>query len=67
MGHSPAGTIWVIVDDAVNNLLGYPHRQWRGLSRSIGASEREVAQALLVWRDEDCRERGGEGYWRALM
>jgi len=44
---------FLTVSNALNNLLGYPHRQWRALSRSIGAGEREVAEALVVWRAEN--------------
>ncbi len=43
------GSYWT-VRAALNNLLGYPHEQWRGLSRAIGAGEREVRQAQTVWQ-----------------
>ncbi len=37
------------VSNALNNLLGYPHGQWRQLSRELEATEQEVAEALAAW------------------
>jgi hypothetical protein len=61
------GYSFVTVNNALNNLLGYPHRQWRELSRFIGADEGAVAQALMAWREDDRRESGGKAYFDALM
>ena len=55
------------VNNAMNNLLGYPHGQWRQLSRELEATEADVAHALMAWRGEDRREGGGKGYFDALM
>jgi hypothetical protein len=50
----PAANGWTFaaVNNALLNLLGYPHGRWRRLSGEIGAGEREVAQALACWRGE---------------
>jgi hypothetical protein len=61
------GDSFLAVGNALNNLLGYPHRRWPELSREIGAGEQEVAQALMRWRDQDHRQAGGQGYFDALM
>jgi hypothetical protein len=61
------GYSFLAVNNALNNLLGYPHRERRQLSREIGAGEQEVAQALMCWRDEDHRQAAGKGYFDALM
>ena len=37
------------VSNALNNLLGYPHGQWRRLSRELEATEHEVGEALTAW------------------
>ncbi len=44
------GDSYWVVRAALNNLLGYPHDQWRGLSRAIGAGKDEVRQAQTVWQ-----------------
>jgi hypothetical protein len=64
---APNGLGVITVNNALNNLLGYPHRQWRQLSREIDATERAVAQALLTWRGDDHRAPGGRGYFDSLM
>jgi hypothetical protein len=58
---------FLTVNNALNNLLGYPHRQWRQLSRELGAGEREVAQALLSWRSDTYREEGGRGNFDSMQ
>ena len=57
----------LVVNNALNNLLGYPHKQWRALSRELGAGEDDVAHALMRWRGEDHRAGGGQGYFDAMM
>jgi len=56
------------VNNVLNNLLGYPHRAsdetWAAY---IGASPREVAEALTRWRGDTHRDSGGEGYVNRLM
>jgi hypothetical protein len=37
------------------------------LSHELDASERDVADALMAWRDEDRREGRGKGYFDASM
>jgi hypothetical protein len=64
---APNGLSYVTINNALNNLLGYPHHQWRRLRQEIDADEEAVAQALMTWRDEDRREGGGQGYFDALM
>jgi hypothetical protein len=64
---APNGYSFLAVNNALNNLLGYPHGQWRQPSREIGAGEQEVAQALMCWRDHDDLKAGGMGYLDALM
>jgi hypothetical protein len=55
------------VNNALNNLLGYPHGRWPELARDLGATENDVAHALMVWRGEDRRAGGGNGYFDAVM
>lgn len=64
---APNGLSFLTVNNAMNNLLGYPHGQWRQLRRELDSDEDAVAQALMAWRDEDRREGGGKGYFDALM
>jgi hypothetical protein len=64
---SPNGLSYLTVNNALNNLLGYPHGEWRRLGREIGADEEAVAQALMTWRNEDHRDGTGKGYFDALM
>ena len=61
------GSSFVTVNNAMNNLLGYPHGQWRQLSRELEATERDVAHALMAWRGEERRAAGGQGYFDALQ
>jgi hypothetical protein len=61
------GMSFVAVNNALNNLLGYPHGLWHKLAREIGASESEVAHALMAWRDEDHRAGGGKDYFDAFI
>lgn len=46
------GRTFVTVNNALNNLLGYPHNQWRELSAFIGADQAEVDAALATWRGD---------------
>lgn len=62
-----SGLSFLTVNNALNNLLGYPHGQWRQLKRDIHGDEEDVAQALMTWRDEDHRDGSGKGYFDALM
>lgn len=64
---APNGLSFLTVNNALNNLLGYPHRQWWQLKRDIQGDENAVAQALMTWRDEDRRDGSGKGYFDALM
>jgi hypothetical protein len=61
------GLSFLTINNALNNLLGYPHRQWRQLSRDVDGDENAVAQALMTWRDEDRRDGSGKGYFDAIM
>ena len=61
------GLTFLTVNTALNNLLGYSHRQWRQLRLDIDGEEESVAQALMAWRDEEKREGGGKSYFDALM
>jgi hypothetical protein len=54
-------------NNALNNLLGYPHGQWRQLARDVRGDEEAVAQALMAWRDEAHRKGGGQCYFDALL
>jgi len=58
---------FLAVNNALNNLLGYPHGLWHRLAQELGASERDVAHALMAWRDEDHRAGSGKGYFDAIM
>ena len=49
---APHAQNFMAVSNAMNNLLGYPHRQWSQLARELGATEHEVAEALASWRRE---------------
>jgi hypothetical protein len=61
------GLTFLTVNNALNNLLGYPHGQWRQLARDVHGDEEAVAQALMAWRDEEHRDGSGKGYFDALM
>jgi hypothetical protein len=61
------GMSFVAVNNALNNLLGYPHGRWHELAREIGAGKRDLAMALMAWRGEDRRAGGGKGYFDAFM
>jgi hypothetical protein len=41
-----------VVTNALNNLLGYPHGEWRRLAGELGASREDVAAALREWITE---------------
>jgi len=61
------GLTFLTVNNALNNLLGYPHQQWRQLARDLQGDEQAVAQALMAWRDEEHRDGSRNGYFDALM
>jgi hypothetical protein len=61
------GMSFVAVNNALNNLLGYPHGLWHKLVHEIGASKSDVVYALMAWRGDDHRADGGQGYYDAFM
>lgn len=53
----------VVVNNVLNMFLGYPHGlDGEAFAERLGCSQRDVATALLIWRDEEDWERGGEGF-----
>jgi hypothetical protein len=57
---------FVAVNNALNNLLGYPHKRWPELSEYIGADSRPVVAALARWRGQDLPGDAGIRYFESL-
>ena len=58
----------VAVNNALNNLLGYPHG-YRGEAflQLVGASETQVAATLSRWRGNEELDPDAKGYFNRLM
>jgi hypothetical protein len=61
------GDTFMAVNNALNNLLGYPHGQWSELTGVLGADQHAVADALATWRAEDRPAGSGSSYVDFLM
>lgn len=49
----------VVVNNVLNMLLGYPHGlDGEAFAERLGCSQRDVATALLIWRDEEDEVEG---------
>jgi hypothetical protein len=58
----------VAINNAMNNLLGYPHGvRGDAFVREVGASEPQVAATLTRWRSDDKFDADGKGYFDRLM
>ncbi|MFP2958974.1 hypothetical protein ACLEPN_14290 [Myxococcus sp. 1LA] len=49
---------WHAINNTLNNLLGYPHREWAHWPRYISASPEEVHAVFKRWRIANPREGG---------
>jgi hypothetical protein len=65
--HVVGADTFLVVNNALNNLLGYPHGQWSDLALVLGADERAVADALETWHAEDGPTGSGGDYVDLLM
>jgi hypothetical protein len=57
----------VAVNNALNHLLGYPHKRWDVWSDYISSSPIEVVRVLARWRGEDEFDPSGRGYFDRLQ
>ena len=57
---------FVAVSNTLNNLLGYPHKRWRELSKFIGADSTPVVAALGQWRGQKLPTNPGLRYFESL-
>jgi len=65
---SPADFQEVAINNAMNNLLGYPHGvQGEAFVSEVGASEPQVAATLSRWRSADTFDATGKGFFDRLM
>jgi hypothetical protein len=56
----------VAVNNALNNLLGYPHDRWDAWRELISAEPEEVARILSRWRGDDDFDPRARGYFDRL-
>ena len=54
------------VSNVLNNLLGYPDREWDAWQTYISVQPAEVATVLTRWRGDDEFERDARGYFDRL-
>ena len=54
------------VKNVLNHLLSYPHGQEAAWGAYIGASGRQVADALTRWRGDEEFDTSGRGYFDRL-
>ena len=54
------------VNNALNNLLGYPHGHDQQLLDEVGVGRQELALVLARWREE-AFDPGASGYFDRLM
>lgn len=54
------------VNNVLNNLLGYPHNQWRQWYRYSLATPEEIAQILARWRGDDLHDPRPHGTFDRL-
>jgi hypothetical protein len=55
-------TFWA-VNNALNNLLGYPHGRWNELTNVLGVKQQAAADVLEAWRSENPpADRSGSSY-----
>ena len=54
------------VNNAFNNLLGYPHGHDEQLVEDVGVSKRDLALVFARWRKEDF-DPGARGYFDRMM
>jgi len=58
---------FVAVNNALNNLLGYPHKQHNEWTQYISVNPTEVAQVLARWRGEERDEHWRTGWPSRLL
>jgi hypothetical protein len=44
---------FMVISNALSNLLGYPHGMWPDLARHLDATKQDLVTVLANWRDED--------------
>jgi hypothetical protein len=54
------------VNNVLNNLLGYPHDEWRAWKNYISAQPAEVASVLTRWRGDEEFDPEARGYFDRL-
>ena len=65
---SPGHFQVVAVNNAMNNLLGYPHGvPSDAFVREVGVSEQQVAAVLTRWRSDEKFDVNGKGHFDRLM
>ena len=64
---NPGGNTFLAVNNTLNNLLGYPHREWEELSRYAGTNPEEIAATLARWRDVDHADPSAGGYFDSAL
>lgn len=55
------------VSNALNNLLGYPHKHWEAWPGYISVGPREVALIFARWLGESEFDPSGRGYFDRLQ
>lgn len=43
---------FVAVNNVLNNLIGYPHGEWKRLSSELGADAEDLVRLLGAWRGD---------------
>lgn len=56
----------IAVNDVLNNLLSYPHGQWKSWSSFISVEPDEVGRILASWRGDDEFDARARGYFDRL-
>jgi hypothetical protein len=53
----------IAVNNALNNLLGYPHDEAEAWRKFISVDSAEVGEVLARWRGDDTFDPRGKGYF----
>ena len=57
----------VAVNNALNNLIGYPHSNWAAWREFTSVGPEEVARILNSWRGHDAYDESAKGYFERLQ
>jgi hypothetical protein len=54
------------VNNVLNNLLGYPHREWDAWREYSSATPQDLARLAARWRGESTLDTSGHDYFDRL-